>query len=95
MGKKFSEERNKRISETLKSKYESGERVSATKGIVVSEKTRIKLSITSKGRLHTDETKKKMSEAAMGNQRNVGRKLSEETKNKISNSHKKRLSNIS
>lgn len=46
----------------------------------VSESTKNKLSITSKGRKHSNETLKKMSEWQ------IGRKLSESTKIKISNS---------
>lgn len=46
------------------------------------------------GKTHTEETKQKMSESLKGNQNCLGRVLSEETKKKISTSHKgKTLSN--
>lgn len=46
------------------------------------------------GKTHTEETKQKMSESLKGNQNCLGRVLSEETKSKISTSHKgKTLSN--
>lgn len=40
------------------------------------------------GRKHTEETKEKISIAAMGNKRNLGRKLSEEHKQNISKNNK-------
>ena len=40
------------------------------------------------GKKHTEETKKKMSESLKGNQNCLGRILSEDTKSKISSSHK-------
>ena len=46
------------------------------------------------GKNHTEETKQKMSKSLKGNQNCLGRVLSEETKSKISSSHKgKTLSN--
>lgn len=80
---KLSEERSRKISETLKRKYASGERKSANIGRIVSEETRLKLSLKSKGRKMSEEAKKKMSLAAIGNKRNVGRITSEVTKQKI------------
>lgn len=55
-------------------------------GTIVSEETRNKR----KGKRHTDETRRKISETKMGisNPWRIGRKLSEAQKNKISNSHK-------
>lgn len=53
-------------------------------GKIVSEATRLKLSNTSKGYKHTEEAKKKMSEAHKG----VKRPMKEETKLKLSEKHK-------
>ena len=43
-----------------------------------------------KGKRHTEESKKKMREAAKGNKRWLGKKHSEETKRKMSEAAKKR-----
>lgn len=86
-------ERNKKISETLKNKYASGERKSALKGVSPSVETRNKISLKSTGRKHTEETKNKLSVIKIGNKANLGKMLSVETRSKISSSHTgKRLS---
>jgi len=43
------------------------------------------------GKKHTEETKKKMSDSLRGNQNCLGRILSEDTKSKISSSHKGKI----
>ncbi len=43
------------------------------------------------GKKHTEETKKKMSDSLKGNKNCLGRTLSEETKSKISSSHKDKV----
>jgi hypothetical protein len=87
-GRKHSEERNKQISKTLKALYASGARVCNFREDHFSEECRLKLSVASTGRKHTDEAKKKMSEKAMGNKRNLGKRLSEETKKKIGDANR-------
>ena len=75
------------------------------KGRTASEETKLKMSIARKGKKHSLKTKKKLSEAKKGNKiwlgrkhteeskcKMRGRKLSEETKLKMSISHKKRKS---
>jgi hypothetical protein len=47
-------------------------------GVIVSEKTRRKLSTASKGRKHTPEARAKISKAAMGNKRGLGQKRTPE-----------------
>jgi len=92
------EEEKKRISETLKRKYASGELVAKP----CSEEHKEKLRQFQTGRKCTEETKKKMSEAQKKNSKgpfteshreaiskaHLGKKLSEETKQKISEIHK-------
>lgn len=70
------------------------------KGRKDSEETRKKKSLATSGekngmynKKHTSEAKQKMSEAAMGNTRCVGRILSAETKNRISDSRAKFIAN--
>ena len=75
-------------------------------GLIFTEKHKLKLSESHKGNLHSDETKRKMSEikknisdetkrkmseAQKGNKNCVGRVVSDETKRKMSESHKGNL----
>lgn len=69
-GYKLPEDLKKRISEKLK-------------GQKLSDQTKEKLRISSTGRLHTNEAKLKMSKAAMGNKKMLGKKHSAETIEKI------------
>jgi len=62
------------------------------KGVFPTLETRQKRSIALKGRPKTDETKYKMSQAAIGNKRSLGRKVSEETRNQTSISQPTRIS---
>lgn len=57
----------------------------AKKRSPISEKTRLKLAITSTGRLHNEETRRKISESASTWQ--IGRKLSEEHRANVSKNH--------
>lgn len=55
-------------------------------GRVLSEETKKKIGAKSKLHIHSDETKEKISKSLLGNKRSVGRKLTEEHKNKVYNS---------
>ncbi len=57
-------------------------------GKVVSDETRRKMRDNMMGFRHSDETKKKISKSLMGNQWNRGKTLPEETRQKMSESHK-------
>jgi hypothetical protein len=85
LGIKFSEERKKRISESMIGSKNH------MYGKVVSEETRKKLSESSKNM--TEETKKRISEKGKGNKHRSGKKHSEETKKKMSISNKGKHSN--
>lgn len=56
---------------------------------IISEETRIKISLANKGKIVSDETRRKISEV------NKGKTLSEETRAKLSKSHKRRFQNMS
>jgi hypothetical protein len=56
-------------------------------GAIVTEKQKKHLSILNKGKKHTEETKKKMSESRKGKVWNCGKKMSDETKRKLSIVH--------
>jgi len=79
-GKKLSEEHKRKIG--LANKI-------ALKGNKVSKETKKKIGIASKGRKHTQESKKKMSILMIGNKRCLGRKHSKKTIKKMSLTHKK------
>lgn len=53
--------------------------------LIISEETRLRLSLSHIGNKHTEESKKKIGEASKGNKYRVGVKLSEEHKKAISN----------
>jgi group I intron endonuclease len=75
-----------------KHKAESIEKMrNSQKGIFPTLETRQKLSIALKGRPKTDETKSRMSQAAIGNKRGLGTKRSVESKQKMCNSQPTRL----
>jgi len=80
-GKHLSEEHKRKISES---------NIVALKGHFVSEETRKKIGLASKGRKtmlgkhHSNEAKRKIGEASKGRKTMLGIKLSEATKNKIS-----------
>ncbi len=57
----------------------------------ISEETRSKLSLAGKGRTHSDITKRKMSNALMGNTRWLGKRHTDDTKNKISKAQKGKI----
>lgn len=57
----------------------------------VSEETRRKLSLAGKGRTHSDATKRKMSDALMGNTRWLGKHHTDDTKNKMSKAQKGKI----
>lgn len=61
-GKTHSEETIRRISETMKSRYSSGDIIHPWIGRKHSEETKKKISETKRGRKHSEETKRKMSE---------------------------------
>ena len=95
LGKHFSEETKKKLSEANK-----GEK-NPMYGKHFSEEHKKKLSEANKGRHHSEESKKKMSEAHKGkhhseeskkklSEANKGKKLSEETKKKLSEARKGR-----
>lgn len=102
-GRKHSEETKKKMSESQKGEknHSYGKHLTeehkrklseANKGKTVSEVTRGKLSVASKGRCLSEETKRKLSIALSGeNSPNYGRKHSDETKRKRSESVKKAL----
>jgi group I intron endonuclease len=75
-GVKVSDEVKKKISQSLK-------------GRIISEENKQKLRLRSIK--HTDEAKAKLSKALMGNKNNLGKKLSNETKQKISIANKGKL----
>jgi len=86
LGKKFSEERKREMSELRKGKKFSEEHKrklsEANKGRKHTEETKEKLRLINLGRRHSEETKKKIGEASKG------RRHSEETKRKMSELHK-------
>lgn len=84
----YTEERNNKISKTLKERYKNNERRNYFKGRVASDEEKRKISEKAKGRKHTDETKTKMSIAAIGNKKGLGKVCSEEKKIKISYANK-------
>lgn len=57
-------------------------------GYIHTDADRKKLSQSLKGRVFSESHKQKLSESSIGNKRNLGKKLSEEAKRKISNAHK-------
>ena len=88
----------RKISETLKARFAEEERDCASRGL---PSPRERMRLLSKGRKHTEETKRKMSEAKKGRKlsedtkRKIsdalkGRKLSEETRRKMSEAHRRR-----
>lgn len=98
-GKTLSEEHKAKCSASLKGKntWSKGRKLSkehieaikrANTNKIVSEETRKKLSIASKGRKLPDEAKQKISKANKGNTYCLGRHHSEESKQKMSESHK-------
>lgn len=54
---------------------------------IVTEKQKIHLSKINKGKKHTEESKKKMSESRKGKTWNLGKKMSDETRQKLSLAH--------
>jgi hypothetical protein len=69
---------------------ESKEKISrAHKGKIASLETREKLRLANLGKKHSEESKAKMSKTRIGNQYHKGIPLTEETKRKLSISHKK------
>lgn len=75
VGKKYTEERKRKISK-------------AHKGMVISKEIRMKISKSNKGKKRSEETKREMSIARKGkNTWSKGRKHSEETKKKMSLNH--------
>lgn len=56
-----------------------------------SEETKIKIGAWGRGRKHTEETKRKITEKNIGNTYNLGKKHSEETRKKISESNKGKI----
>lgn len=97
-GKMLSEETRKKIGIALKGKKykhteESRRKMSISnkgkKKLPFSEEHKINLSIANKGKILSEETKRKIGNALKGNQHKLGIKHTEETKRKMSESHKK------
>lgn len=100
IGKKFSVEHKKKLSELAKNRTkEHNQKISESKkgkpgtwtGRFHSLASRIKMSISRTGKKHTAESRKNMSLAKIGNKNTLGHKLSEEHKAKISKSSKGRI----
>jgi len=86
-GFKFTDQQKQKLSDSHKGQKHSEERKqkisNSNKGRIVTEETREKLSQSNKGRIVTEETRKKMSDSQKGNQIWLGKKHSEETKEKF------------
>lgn len=97
LNKRHTEETKKKISKGNIGKRlsEEAKRIISfkNKGNIRSKEWKQKMSEKMKGRIISDETKKKITFRALGNQRCLGRKLSAETKNKISIANKVRFLN--
>ena len=96
-GQKRSAETRAKISAIAKSRVLSDEtkaKISAAnKGKVLSEEHKAKIGAKSKGRIASEETRAKLRATSKGNKNYLGKKLSQEHKNKISenNGHKTHL----
>lgn len=74
------EEYRKKLSNKMKEVYKNGHH---SKGGKLSEQHKLKIGKSNKGKIVSDETRKKLSQINLGNKHNLGRTLANETKEKI------------
>ena len=91
-GRKLSEEHKKKIrrvgeNHPMYGRKHSEESLEKMRNKIITEETKIKMSLAQKGRKHTDEAKKKIGDASRG------RKFTEEHKRKIGESNRRRHEN--
>lgn len=103
LGRNYTEEHKKHISESKKGWKPSQETIEKFKNRIFTDETKEKLSIAGKNRKHTEETKEKISKANKGKPKSEehkiklsisekGKIISEESKKKMSESRKGRIS---
>lgn len=93
--RKISEETRRKMSESRKGRkmpdHVKARLIEANTGRKITDEQKAIISRTHKGKVTSEETRRKISEKAMGHKRNLGRIQSEEAKEKMSIAHHKRL----